>query len=188
MNEFFKKIGIPATVAGFAGAVVTATLFIFQVDTRYAKSDTVTASESRVNEKIDALTSEVSKLTGATQVLIQISTKLNVAQDEQRLATLQNRNGNGPDEEEILDPMTEIVGGPRPAPVPTPPVAVAKPPPAPITSIDSPLSSQLRTVSLPDLKPDELRNADVGEVQSLLKQTDEALDVSRDNLKTIQRF
>jgi len=187
MNEFFKKIGIPATVAGFAGAVVTAALFIFQVDTRYAKTDVVQSSELRVNAKIDALTSEVSKLTGATQVLIQISTKLNVDQQQQRLSSqhyLDEVGGALPPE-----PNSRVAA----VPAPPPPVEVVttptpSPTEAPAETPASPLSSRLRAVELPAVSSDEIREADTAKVQDLLNQTNNALNDSKENLKTIQSF
>lgn len=179
MNEFFKKIGIPATVAGFAGAVVTAALFIFQVDTRYAKTDDVQSSELRVNAKIDALTSEVSKLTGATQVLIQISTKMNVDQQTGR-DPLVTDSGRVP--ASIAPPVDSIADVPLPPPQePAMVASVVEPPP-------SPLVSQLRRVTLPSATASEIRSANPAEVQDLLKQTNQALNDSKENLKTIREF
>lgn len=68
-GSFFKKIGIPASMIALLSTAFTLAVTMYAVDSRYAKSEDVHG----VSNKIEELTSEVNKLIGITQVLVQVA-------------------------------------------------------------------------------------------------------------------
>lgn len=68
-SSFFKRIGVPSSVIALASTALTIAATMFAVDSRYAKADDVNG----VSSKIEALAGEVNKLAGITQVLVQVT-------------------------------------------------------------------------------------------------------------------
>ncbi len=89
-DNFFRRIGIPASLAALISAAVTMSFFMFQIDNRYAKSELVEQESRKLDEKIDAALLQLSQLNGSVQVLIQISDRLNI--EQKRLAEVSDRN------------------------------------------------------------------------------------------------
>lgn len=81
-DSFLKRIGIPASLAAVLSAAMTLAFFMLQVDSRYAKTETLDRMQAANTAKLDTLTNEISRLAGVTQVLIQVTAK---TQSEQRV-------------------------------------------------------------------------------------------------------
>lgn len=70
--QTLKKVGVSATVAAAVAAVITVTPFLFKLDERYAKAAELEAAIEKNDEKLVALTAEVGKLAGVTEVLVTV--------------------------------------------------------------------------------------------------------------------
>lgn len=67
--SFFKRIGVPASIAALLSTSLTIALGLFAIDARYAKSEDI----GKVSHSVEALAQEVNRITGITQVLVQIA-------------------------------------------------------------------------------------------------------------------
>lgn len=113
--QTLKKVGVSATVAAVIAAVITVTPFLFKIDERYAKATELEEAIQKTDEKLVALTAEVGKLAGVTEVLVTV-----IGQQRAALAA-----SNQHTEEYIYAPPPRMASAPPPAPV------VAPAPPAP---------------------------------------------------------
>lgn len=193
MNEFFKKIGIPATVAGFAGAVVTAALFIFQVDTRYAKSEDVELAAKRTNDKIDALTTEVSRLAGSVQVLIAVSArseKIAVERQQDRVPVDPMIENQVEKSSEVFADIasgvkdaSDVPGFIKPASSNESVADMVK-----AAQADQQLVLKTPAVDLSKLSTQQIETADQEQLRKYLQQTSESIDTTRENVQRIREF
>jgi hypothetical protein len=164
MLELLKKLGLPSAVAAVVAALVTITPFIFKIDERYAKATELEEEIQKLEVKNNALSAEVAKLAGITEVLVSIASQSNAA--SARAA------------ESAVRPLIAPTPVPRaaPAPVPTEPVVVTPPslPPLEVERIDVPSAPK------PGATWDEKR--------STLDQAQRAVEASRRNLEQIQKY
>ncbi len=169
-DNFFRRIGIPASLAALVSAAVTMSFFMFQIDNRYAKSDDVAVLNDRTVQKIDALTTEVSRLVGVTQVLAQVAGRME--------ATNTSVAPVVPVSPPV--PVADATVDTQPDSATTPPVATTERP--------ATLQDVLESAPLPQV-PEALPNQpDVAALKETLRQTDDVLELSRRNLNTIQKF
>ena len=72
MLELLKKLGIPAALAAIIVALGTLVPVLFKLDERYAKEQELTQEVVRLEGQINDLSTEVGKLAGSTQVLVDV--------------------------------------------------------------------------------------------------------------------
>jgi NADPH-dependent 2,4-dienoyl-CoA reductase/sulfur reductase-like enzyme len=166
-DNFFRRIGIPASLAALVSAAVTMSFFMFQIDNRYAKSDDVAALNDRTVQKIDALTTEVSRLVGVTQVLAQVAGRMEATNT--RVMPVSPPTP-------VADATVDI----SPSNVTTPPIVATERPAA--------LQDVLESAPLPQVPDTPPNQPDVAALKETLRQTDDVLELSRRNLNTIQKF
>ena len=165
MLELLKKLGLPSAVAAVVAALVTITPFIFKIDERYAKATELEEEIQKLEVKNNALSAEVAKLAGITEVLVNIASQSNAAAAR------------------ASAPSPAL---PRIAPIPTP-VPRAAPAPAEPVVITPP--------SLPKLEVEPIQvpeaprpGATWGEKKDTLEQAQRAVEASRRNLEQIQKY
>lgn len=162
MLELLKKLGLPSAVAAVVAALVTITPFIFKIDERYAKATELEEEIQKLEVKNNALSAEVAKLAGVTEVLVSIASQSNAA--SARAA------------ESVARPLIAPTPVPRAAPAPTEPVVIT-PPSLPKLEVE------------PILVPDAPRpGATWDEKRSTLDQAQRAVEASRRNLEQIQKY
>lgn len=160
MFELLKKLGLPSAVAAVVAALVTITPFIFKIDERYAKASELEEEIQKLEVKNNALSAEVAKLAGVTEVLVSIASQSNA--DSARAA------------ESGVRPL--IAPPPAPRAVPAEPVVIT-PPSLPKLEVEP--------IQVPEVpRP----GATWGEKKDTLEQAQRAVEASRRNLEQIQKY
>lgn len=162
MLELLKKLGLPSAVAAVVAALVTITPFIFKIDERYAKATELEEEIQKLEVKNNALSAEVAKLAGVTEVLVSIASQSNAA--SARAA------------ESVVRPLIAPTPVPRAAPAPAEPVIIT-PPSLPKLEVEP--------IQVPEApRP----GATWGEKKDTLEQAQRAVEASRRNLEQIQKY
>ena len=162
MLELLKKLGLPSAVAAVVAALVTITPFIFKIDERYAKASELEEEIKKLEVKNNALSAEVAKLAGVTEVLVSIASQSNAA--SARAA------------ESVVRPLIAPTPVPRAAPAPAEPVVIT-PPSLPKLEVEP--------IQVPETpRP----GATWGEKKDTLEQAQRAVEASRRNLEQIQKY
>ena len=165
MLELLKKLGLPSAVAAVVAALITIIPFIFKIDERYAKATELQQEIQKLEVKNNALSAEVAKLAGITEVLVSIASQSNAASSkaaERSTAPL------------MTNPKPTSL--PRTAPDVVEPAVVTSPslPPLEVERVEVPIAPK------PGATWDEKRNT--------LDQAQRAIEASRRNLEQIQKY
>lgn len=164
MLELLKKLGLPSAVAAVVAALVTITPFIFKIDERYAKASELEEEIQKLEVKNNALSAEVAKLAGVTEVLVSIASQSNAA--SARAA------------ESVARPLIAPTPVPRATPTPAPAEPVVITPP-------SLPKLEVEPIQVPEApRP----GATWGEKKDTLEQAQRAVEASRRNLEQIQKY
>lgn len=162
MLELLKKLGLPSAVAAVVAALVTITPFIFKIDERYAKATELEEEIQKLEVKNNALSAEVAKLAGVTEVLVSIASQSNAV--SARAA------------ESVARPLIAPAPVPRATPAPAEPVVIT-PPSLPKLEVEP--------IQVPEApRP----GATWGEKKDTLEQAQRAVEASRRNLEQIQKY
>lgn len=197
-SSFLKRIGIPASLVALVSTAVTISAFVFTVDSRYAKANDIDTANSKLEQKVDALTAEVSRLAGVTHVLTQVAGRI----ENSRMQASEAEPVVNMEYDSILPmesmPRFKRRNGVRPNLVASAPTSPPPPMPAPI-EVDEvkPITSENSTPDVPlqamlenppaidEFDPDKASSSDV---QRILRQSSEALTTSSQNLRKIGEF
>ena len=178
MKDFFKNIGIPASLAALVSAAVTISFFVFQVDSRYAKRDEVTSESFRNAQKIDALIVETSRLTGSVQAILAISQRTQALADTADRNLPEDGSSNMRTLEEWGERKKDIVLANEER------EKIEKA----IATRQVPLLPLQRSADLSKLNPEEIDKATPLELQEMSAEASKVLEESRGNLERIRSF
>jgi hypothetical protein len=167
MLELLKKLGLPATVAAIVSAMVTVVPFLFKIDGRYAKAEELTTAIQKLETKQTALTTEISKLAGTTEVLVALASQKT---DEATTIQVKPRTRFSTSVDAGNNPPSSA-GGSVPAPVAAPPASAPK---IAVEHVDVPQAPKA--------------GATTAEKKETLQQVQRALEASRRNLEQIQKY
>ena len=197
-SGFLKRIGIPASLVALVSTAVTISAFVFTVDSRYAKADDIDTANSKLEQKVDALTAEVSRLAGVTHVLTQVAGRI----ENSRMQASEAEPAVNMEYDSTLPmesmPRLKRRFGARPNLVASAPTLPPPPMPAPVeVEKVKPIASENSTPDVPlqvllenppaidEFDPDKASSSDV---QRILRQSSEALTTSSQNLRKISEF